>query len=795
MGGTHRTAQNDGAEIVSALFEQSPCGLAYLTPDPADRTAYLVRTANRAAADILDLSLERLQGARLEDIASKRTTNEVLRHSQSLEPGAVAAFDITTEGSPGKALKTYNVKLSRPSDNASDLILAFNEQHPEFNKFEQRLETLKSALNGGKIGYYEWDAKKNRVYQINPATSLHDTTHSSSYVENFEKWRDGVRKYMHPDDLRSMGDIIRKCVESGEDVIEYDARIKSDNEDYLWTNIRQRILERFEDGSIKHTVGLSIDISERKLMEERLAASQERLNNLFQGDLTARCVVSLGKFYMANDKFLKLYGASSFEELNKETPHEFMRTAMNADTMRQFEDAALKDVLKDKKARIVSYRKDGSQFWADVRVRRLNWDDHRVYAISILNVTDEVERERALKDAREKAMAAAKAKADFLAAMSHEIRTPMNAVLGMTQMLMTTDLSQDQKKYVGVVQQSGRHLLQLINDILDLSRLEANKVVLERRQLDIAAEVKAVMNILNGQAAEKGISLDLEVSPGADCTVIGDAGRLRQILFNLVGNAIKFTSDGGVTMRVTRHDADTGRSIFKFAIRDTGIGIKLDALPKLFDDFTQADVSTTRKFGGSGLGLSICRRLAEMMGGSVKAESVHGKGSVFTLSVPFEVAAAAPALSPPVPVQLRRAAATKKKLRILIAEDNPANQLVVKGALAKFEADIDIVGDGGAAVEMARLKTYDIILMDVQMPNMDGDEAAERIRKLPGEAAKTPIIALTANALSGDKTNLMQGAMDDYLSKPIDFSDLIEKVDQWTTQDLDKTSASSKQSS
>ncbi|HEX4966087.1 MAG TPA: response regulator [Thermoanaerobaculia bacterium] len=382
------------------------------------------------------------------------------------------------------------------------------------------------------------------------------------------------------------------------------------------------------------------------------------------------------------------------------------------------------------------------------------------------------ERTAALQLAQDDALAASRAKSEFLANMSHEIRTPMSGVIGMTSLLLGTPLTATQKDYVETIRTSGEALLVLINDILDLSKMESGKVKIERAPFGLAAVVAESLETVAPLAARQGLSLRHTIAPGTPPALVGDLARTRQILLNLLGNAVKFTPQGEVRVALSARPLDGGRCEVLFAVADTGIGIPDGELDRLFVDFHQLDGSLTRQHGGTGLGLAISRRLTELMGGRIWAESAVGRGSTFYFTLVGEAAEC-----PPRPPDLPAAALPRPArqppgppLCILLAEDHPVNRQVMTGLLEHLGYRADLAANGLEVLAALSRQRYDVVLMDVQMPEMDGLEATRRIRQQPG--AQPRIIAMTAHAMSGDRERCLAGGMDDYLSKPVQVADL-----------------------
>jgi PAS domain S-box-containing protein len=420
-------------------------------------------------------------------------------------------------------------------------------------------------------------------------------------------------------------------------------------------------------------------------------------------------------------------------------------------------------------------RGDDKEVWAAGSVRLIHNDEGQPIRLigALQNVTERKRGEQALVQAKEEAEAATRAKSAFLATMSHEIRTPLNGVLGMAQAMLRDELSERQRERLEVVRQSGEALLAILNDVLDLSKIEAGKLELEQTEFEIAELARGAHATFAATAQAKGLSFELKVERGAKGVYVGDSVRVRQILYNLVSNALKFTEEGGVKVAVGRR-----RGALTLTVSDTGIGIPPEKLTALFHKFEQADASTTRRYGGTGLGLAICRDLAEMMGGVIAAESRLGHGATFTVELPLKRAARAARRQPRRKRAEPHVARQGRALRILAAEDNTMNQLVLKTLLAQIGVEPVIVPDGRAAVEAWAREPWDLILMDVQMPEMDGPTATAIIRaREAGEGrARTRIVALTANAMDHQVSEYRAAGMDDFVAKPIEAGRLYEAV-------------------
>lgn len=578
------------------------------------------------------------------------------------------------------------------------------------------------------------------------------------------------------------------------------------------TTVTVEVHEHKLENRYRQTVGLrlaSVDVTERKKSEDRAYETAAELRALFQAfpDLFLRLDregnVLDCKGGQSSDPFLS---PDKFAERN-------LQEILPAPVVELFGDAQDK-VRKSAAVEIIEFTVEGRQGQQvyESRLLPLTWDDwiavvrnitaRKSGELKLTEYAQELERkneelESALATARE----ATQLKSRFLANMSHEIRTPMNGVLGMTDFLLATKLTEEQQEYADSIKRSADALLTLINDILDLSKIEAGKLRLDRVPFQLATTVNEVASLFALEARMKGLEFLSLIPSDLPGVVVGDPGRLRQVLTNLLGNALKFTDHGEIGVQAELVSEATNVIQIRFTVHDTGTGMPADQQSRLFESFIQGDGSSTRRHGGTGLGLAISKQLVELLGGEIGVASEPGQGSRFWFTASFGKPApgelpalkAPPAKSivrPPAKVQAaapvkRAVPATQRPtfvashLRVLLAEDNEINQRITLRLLEKLGLSADAVVNGREAVQALEKRKYDLVLMDCQMPDMDGFEATAIVRSREGSTRRTPICALTANAMEGDRERCLAAGMDDYISKPVGLEKLQKAVDRW----------------
>jgi signal transduction histidine kinase/CheY-like chemotaxis protein len=394
---------------------------------------------------------------------------------------------------------------------------------------------------------------------------------------------------------------------------------------------------------------------------------------------------------------------------------------------------------------------------------------------TIQDVSDQKHIERELIKAKELAEQSARIKEQFLTNMSHEIRTPMNGIIGFARILEGTSLNSDQEQSVKAIKRAGKNLMVIINDILDFSKIEADKMIIEEVNFSLSKNSNAVIELLSTIAEEKNVKLLYTIDPNISDFLIGDPTRLSQILINLIGNALKFTEKGSVELIISQERESATEAFIRFTVKDTGIGIPQDKIDSIFESFNQASNETTRKFGGTGLGLTITRKLIELHGSSITVKSEVGTGSEFSFLIQYEKDLSGATAISTVKKQLLTSDFLKG-VKILLVEDNALNQLLAVKVFKKWDKEIDIADNGKIAIDKIETNNYDIILMDIQMPEMDGNELTRCIRNHMGSKSNVPIIALTAHATLEEEKRCIDNGMDDYLSKPYQFDVLLEKL-------------------
>ena len=552
--------------------------------------------------------------------------------------------------------------------------------------------------------------------------------------------------------------------------------------------VRKEHIHRGENGEIKHfeihgypifnargqvsqMIEYAVDITERKNAEAELI----KLSRAITQSPTAVVITDLnGVIEYVNPAFTKVTGYTRKEALGNNPS--ILKSGIQDDEFYKelWETLSAGQMWRGE---LCNKNKAGELFWESASISPVaNSEGEITHYVAVKeDITKRKEAILELEKAKDAAEAAAKAKADFLANMSHEIRTPLNAIYGMTTLMLDTPLNDEQKDFITTILGGSNTLLSVINDILDFSKIEAGKMELEEQPFNIRSCVEEAIALLSEKAMRKKLKLVCTIKKGTPPVVVGDVTRLRQILVNLLNNAIKFTNTGEIAVNVQARVTENNQHELRFSIRDTGIGIPKDKMSKLFESFSQVDSSTTRKYGGTGLGLAISRELAEKMGGTMWVESEANKGSTFYFTILVE---SAKEIKPKEKKEIDLKLGEKHPLHILLVEDNLINQKVAKKLLERLSYSIDLAMNGLEALDALEKQTYDLVFMDIQMPKMDGNEATKQIREKFAPKHQPYIIAMTAHALEGDREKYIARGMNDYISKPISVEALVKALEK-----------------
>ena len=521
-----------------------------------------------------------------------------------------------------------------------------------------------------------------------------------------------------------------------------------------------------------------------RIAREQLRASEERYRLLFEQTPQPMVVYDRAtlEIVAVSDAMVAAYGYSRDELHSMAIPN--LLPPEDVEQLLAFLNANPNGARPEFAGRPAGYPgrhrlKDGTMIEIEVTSSNLdlNGRDCRIAHFDDVTLRNAAAAEVAI--ARDQAVEASNTKSAFLANVSHEIRTPMNGVIGMNELLLGTELTDEQREYAEQVTRSGEQMLAIINDVLDLSKIETGHFELDISDFDLHETIKETCSVAAGQARVKGLRLELELDAEVPIRRRGDGRRLRQILLNLVSNAVKFTSDGSVSVRVSSAPRPSDAALVRLEVADTGIGIDAASVQRMFEPFTQADASTTRHYGGTGLGLAIARELVEMMGGTIGADSEVGSGSTFWFEVELGAAEAAELPSAHQAGANGGPQAWSSPPLILVAEDSQINQIVAARSLERCGCRTHVVGDGLEALKALETQRYDAVLMDCQMPSMDGYEATAELRRREHGGRHTPVIAMTAHAMDGDRQRCLDAGMDDYITKPMRYAELSDKLHQW----------------
>lgn len=629
---------------------------------------------------------------------------------------------------------------------------------------------LELALEGSEAGLWDWDIAKNTVFYSSGWKKTLGYT-DEEIQSGFNEWADRI----HPDDLEHARSAINDYLEGRTSSYENQLRLRHKNGHYIYLLDRGKITHYDSEGKPQRMTGIVFNISQLTETKHKLEVSEARWNAALEGSEFGVWEWNLENnqlFFSSKLKELYGYGKEELEPsiefwLNTSHPED-------RDTSKKAMEDLLKGITTHFRANRRVIHKNGSYRWFQSRGmvidRDANGNPLRVVG-SVVDITETKNLEKELIIAKETAEADVKAKRRFLANISHEIRTPMHAIMGLAEQLSTTDLNPQQRQYTSVINDSSHSLLSIINDVIDISKIEDGKLKIEEVNFSIREIFYSSFELFNEAARKKGLRFDIDLDEKLENNYSGDPSRLRQVLHNIISNAVKFTENGFIELRCWKGPD----SLVIFECTDTGIGMNEKMKERLFQDFSQEDDSFERKYGGSGLGLAISNELVCLMNGNITIHSEKGKGTRVRIEIPFQPADRLPAKQE----ELTTAHQNNdlSSIKILVAEDNRFNQLLIQVMLNNHSINHDMVNNGMEAIKKINEEEFDMLLMDIQMPEMDGLEATRRIREKKG--IKLPIIAITANAIEEELKQYLKEGMTDYITKPFDEQVLINKIRQY----------------
>lgn len=658
----------------------------------------------------------------------------------------------------------------RSRELAEELTKELSTSREKFKEGERR---LLYALDGSNDGIWDWNIEKLEMYVSGNMCETYGWPQKSKVKSVAD-----LSSYAHPDDLDKINSSMKAVYMGKKEVHEVETRYKTKAGEWRWVLTRGKISERNSQGLPIRMTGVHIDIDDSKKAGFALQEAKLQLANVANSIPT---LISLWDKNMrcqfANDAYAKWLGQEAPQLLGRTMKEIVGETAFEAR-----KDLIMRALAGERIAYDIRSvrRSDGESRYLSVMFMPyvLNKKINGFY-VFVQDVTDSKQQELTAIDERKKALEATTIKSQFLANMSHEIRTPINGIIGMTSLLLGTELDEQQREYTEIVNRSSEILLNLVNDILDFSKIEAGKLRLEHIDLNINQILSDTEKSFAFQAKEKSINLEFIKDNEINHYVKGDPGRIQQIFNNLISNAVKFTEKGNVTVKMKLMGQNEERTKIRFEVTDSGIGMSQETIGKMFQAFSQADSSTSRKFGGTGLGLSICKQLVTLMNGEIGVTSEEKQGSTFWFTLNLESGALIKSFDKNAETN-SKTSSSKTKGHILVAEDNKINQRVAELNLKKLGYTLDLVENGAEALELLKKKQFDLVLLDCQMPLMDGYECVKKIRSSEDpKVFNLPVIALTANVLDGDKEKCFEAGMDDFLTKPFKIETLSALIEKW----------------
>ncbi len=635
-------------------------------------------------------------------------------------------------------------------------------------------ERLNLSLDGSNLALWDWDIAHDRIFLSDRWSLMMGGQRQELFLT-----AEQLFELVHPQDRDSVKANLGSVLKGQAEFYSVEFRFRRNNGDWAWVHTHGKVVERDATGRATRMTGTNADITERKQAEESLQKSETRLRTLYDSTSDAVMLLDEHGYFDCNRATLQMFGCASKEEFYRKHPADFS-PELQPDGMDSMALASQRIYIAMERGSIrfewVHKRADnGNIFDAEVLLNGMQLDGRTVLQATVRDITERKRTEVELRQAKEAAEQAAKVKSDFLANMSHEIRTPMNGIIGMTELALDTELTPEQREYLSLVKSSSDALLDIVNDILDFSKIESGKLDIENIDFSLEHTLRDTMKSLATRAHQKNLELLLHIEPDVPEQLLGDPGRLRQVIVNLVGNAIKFTEKGEIEVAVQRINAPSeAQASLHFSVRDTGIGIPREKFQAIFDSFSQVDTSTTRKYGGTGLGLTISAQLVKLMGGGlIELESEVGKGSCFHFTLPMNMVSVDPLAN-------YQHTGRVAGMSVLVVDDNATNRKLVQEMLLNWKMLPTAVESGEQAlIELERSgrsgKPYQLALLDLQMPGMDGFELAERIRQHPGHVGAL-VMMLTSEGQRGHATRCRELGIASYLMKPVSQSELLDAI-------------------
>lgn len=691
-------------------------------------------------------------------------------HSIGLEKDSA----LVTKGGGTRYISANSSPIFTSEDNMSGIVIVFRDITLHIQKEEKLIRSNKSQIK--------------MIENFPMLLGLSDEHQKCSYLNKHWLEFTGMKKEealgfgwlnaFHPEDrdkwINTYCEAFAKRAS-----FRIESRIRRHDGVYRWMMSESTPYYNLEDEFAGY-IGVTYDIADRKAAEKALMESEEKYRSLFHA---AADSIYLQEVIEDSDKISRIVEANEvmckrLEYTREEILNLYISDIAKKDN-KEFRDGILKQ-LKNKQQHTFQtshITKSGKEIPVEVNAHYINMDGKKYILCFARDITERRNAENQLRRAKEAAEAANRYKSDFLANMSHEIRTPINGIVGMIDLTLLTDLNSEQQENLAVAKTCANSLLRLINDILDFSKMEVGKLNFQNVSFNMRGLVEETVKVHTSSAMKKGLKLNYTLSENMPEILMGDPNRLQQVLNNLLNNSIKFTTEGEVVLSINKIATEGEYAVLRFDVADTGIGIVEEDKPRLFKAFSQIDRSVTRNHGGTGLGLAISKQLVEAMGGSMWVESEGGAGSIFHFTVKFiEGGEITEKLSQQISIKKEA-----KPIKVLLAEDDYVNQIVLKKMLKEKGYDIDVANNGKEALALHGQKNYDVILMDIQMPELDGIEAAKTIRQREASNQRaTPIIAITAYALKGDREKFLVLGMDEYISKPVEMQALFHKIKKVT---------------